>query len=543
MLLNGRSDVPADRALSLLDNSRILAGIEVPPSFDTLEYLVTRSGLLVGLVNESFEFTHRSFMEFLAAQKFLDDGSVDLLASRGSDPAWLQVLVFSASLARPWERRQLVSKLLEDEASAPNSHRLRALAGILGTVSQVNADQKRQILQMLQQISPPQNLFDAQILWEAGPSSLSLLPRDGASILRSSGAYCVEVACRIGDQAGIDYLKDLLLQLEPAVWSRVLSGASEAFSAPHLAQLLGEEWPDSVALVTRDPAMAVWLISNGRANRAALKLSHLQTSWPDWLSGSIEFQGISLTLHSIPSRPVDPDVLMELPYAASLELLQVTETVWPVHISCSTLRRLTVEDVLSNTDLLSLITQSGDTLEELSIRNYPFASLEPLRACSLKSLCLDGAPYLESLDMLQEFGGLETCVIRRSVAKCSPGVSMPASLASIEFRDLPQLTAINLACCHGLRTVALSGSSIETLDVRSSRGTLRYLDLSDCLMPIDVSFLDQLSNCRVDVHDTDIIGGEGLRGSLLNEVLLYGNRIPNAVAKRLVEAGVSFHTA
>jgi hypothetical protein len=129
MVLDGVTELSRQNALvTLAKVAPSLPRLILTPA-ESLEHLLTRSGLLIEPAMGRVQFVHLTFMEYLAARSFVESDDLSLLASRAHDPAWRSVVVLAASQARPWQGEYLVEKLIARCRNEPN--RRVALAAVL----------------------------------------------------------------------------------------------------------------------------------------------------------------------------------------------------------------------------------------------------------------------------------------------------------------------------------------------------------------------------------------------------------------------------
>ncbi len=77
--------------------------------------LVERSGMLQESSEQRIEFLHNTLKEFLAAERLLNMGNVDILAENSTNPAWQPVILFALAFPRDGSRfaTDLLRKILE----------------------------------------------------------------------------------------------------------------------------------------------------------------------------------------------------------------------------------------------------------------------------------------------------------------------------------------------------------------------------------------------------------------------------------------------
>ncbi|MFI6644497.1 NACHT domain-containing protein [Streptomyces sp. NPDC050504] len=77
-----------------------------------LNHLLNRSGLLQERAEDSFQFTHRTFQDFLAAKEFTTGGHLKELLQHGTDDQWEDVILLAAGHCTRQQLTELVEGLL-----------------------------------------------------------------------------------------------------------------------------------------------------------------------------------------------------------------------------------------------------------------------------------------------------------------------------------------------------------------------------------------------------------------------------------------------
>ena len=103
-----------DRLGKKLENLQTEAKDGPPATAENvLGFFVERSAMLRQPVEGKIDFAHRTFQEYMAAQAAVDEGDKGVLAKNATNPQWREVIVLGAGLARPHERRELITSLLK----------------------------------------------------------------------------------------------------------------------------------------------------------------------------------------------------------------------------------------------------------------------------------------------------------------------------------------------------------------------------------------------------------------------------------------------
>ncbi|NEQ69891.1 MAG: NACHT domain-containing protein [Symploca sp. SIO2D2] len=177
MRLN-RSNLEAERVDKHFDTE--LANTSLPATVTGKQIralFVDRAGLLREPVVGQIDFAHRTFQEYLAAKAALDDDSLEELLQKVTDDQWRESIIVAAGLARPKERVQLLSFLIEQgnrEAKAKNYLYLLAVA-CLETATTVEPKTRNKVLTCAERLLPPHNEEEVTMVARAGNEIVPLL--------------------------------------------------------------------------------------------------------------------------------------------------------------------------------------------------------------------------------------------------------------------------------------------------------------------------------------------------------------------------------
>ncbi len=180
-----------------------------------VDHLIERTGLLREPAKDRVDFPHRTFQEYLAACAAGATLQAGDLAKRAADDQWHETIVLAAGTKVGGVQfgNSLVEKLVEkgeQEVAAKRSpHAYFALAvACLETGQQIREELRKQVLRHLEEIVPPRNHKEAEILSAAGEAILPLLEHyrwryRGAKVV----AACARVIALIGTERAADMLQ------------------------------------------------------------------------------------------------------------------------------------------------------------------------------------------------------------------------------------------------------------------------------------------------------------------------------------------------
>jgi hypothetical protein len=210
LIRNGEAELDRDRA------ERIIAG--ALPSVPTaqalgdapaiLRHLLLRSGLLREPSMGTVEFVHRTFQDYLGAKAAVEAWDVGLLVSHADDTQWEDVFRMSVAHARPRERVELLTKLMDRGSAHPAVRaRLHLLAmACLEHAADLDPHVRDQVKRRADELIPPKSASAARDLANVGPLVLQLLPGpEGLSDAEAEA--CVITASVVGTDAAIPYLR------------------------------------------------------------------------------------------------------------------------------------------------------------------------------------------------------------------------------------------------------------------------------------------------------------------------------------------------
>ncbi|MEH1805093.1 leucine-rich repeat domain-containing protein [Nostoc sp.] len=189
--------------------------------------LVERSGILQESSEQRIEFLHNTLKEFLAAERFVNMGDVQILANNTDEASWQPVILFAVALPRDGSRfatelvRAILEKIPLNAPSKARSKQDRLEAAKLRSKQffflrcytnayQLNDPEISQAFaQLSEQLLPPQNLTDATVLASCGEAIIPYLKKQ-TGWKAAERAACVRTLGLIGDQRASDLLKEFL---------------------------------------------------------------------------------------------------------------------------------------------------------------------------------------------------------------------------------------------------------------------------------------------------------------------------------------------
>lgn len=449
LLINGFSDARTEDVEHLLDEK-----IEAMPHLkgspgEVLKLLLLRSGLIREPVEGRIDFIHRTFQEYLAAKKIVDDRSVGLLVERAAGDQWQGVVVLAAGLGTAEIGQELISSLLSRaEEEKQYRHRLQLLAvACLETTPVLPKGLQEDIAGVLEGLIPPRSMSEAKAIASAGEVAVPMLASAAGGPV-ATAAPTVRALGLIGGPGAMATLEKVGGDRRVTM-ARELLKAWDSFPTEEYAQ----------RVLARSPLERGQLAVNDPEQLRSIR--HLQHLTDLSCMAQLHRQGDEW----------DWEALREVPTLRNLELARsstLTDLCWP--------------------------DGGGRELRRLSCLN-----------CSaLERIDLDGLDSLESLHMinskaLRELPGLSTLpalrTIRLSAAlKLSEAVQFPPSLHRATLLGLPHSDLELLARCTNLVEAQISNlRGLRDIAALASAAHLQKLSLTACHSIDDLSPLRSLN--------------------------------------------------
>ncbi|MFF4347678.1 NACHT domain-containing protein [Streptomyces sp. NPDC001530] len=174
LTLSGRTEMEQSAAQGLLERNlpTVATAAGQGDATAVFRHLLLRSGLLRQPAEGVVDFVHRTFQDYLGARYAIEEGHIDVLASKADDPQWEDVIRMAIAHARSKERAHLLEQLL-----AHDTPRLTLLAlACLEHATALDPVVRAKVEARASALIPPRTKQAAQELAEAGPLVLELLP-------------------------------------------------------------------------------------------------------------------------------------------------------------------------------------------------------------------------------------------------------------------------------------------------------------------------------------------------------------------------------
>lgn len=202
LITNAWSDISTQRAMRRIERAlTYLPTLNESPD-EILKFLLERTGMLRSPSEGSVDFVHRTFQEFLASKRLVDDDSIGELIARSGEDQWNNVVVMSAGHASAKQASELLTGIL-NRCDSEHEDQLKILAvNCLQTVTSLEPAVYARLTSTALSLLPPKDSDTAEALAFAGsfimPALLSQVPKDV-----SEAAGLVRTASIIGGESAV----------------------------------------------------------------------------------------------------------------------------------------------------------------------------------------------------------------------------------------------------------------------------------------------------------------------------------------------------
>lgn len=243
LVREGQTEFTREQALRQLD--RTLAGMEKVRAQGTtdaiLTHLLNRSGLLQERDDDSYQFTHRTFQDYLAAAEFVESDQINELVRAAGNEAWDDVIVLAAGHCGRREMTLLINGLLnraepydESASNAEIMAKRRVLAALCAQqAAWLHEENRSRVRTALAELFPPRSSGMAELLGSLGAEALTYLPAP-ADLGAAEGHFVVQLLGRIGGREAFSYARDWVTASPEA--ARLLTNVWNSFPTEEFAK-------------------------------------------------------------------------------------------------------------------------------------------------------------------------------------------------------------------------------------------------------------------------------------------------------------------
>lgn len=537
MMENSYTRVEVDQADRYLDQQLPFINRDDVSGQGVSRFFDERANLLRQPIMGRFEFTHRTFQEYLAAKQFAEEGSLGILMEHSHDDSWREVIVLACGEVRAKEREQLLENLLArgDESSEKETRRQYYLLAMscLETSIPLSPVMREKVIKKATPMFPPQNEEEIKQLALAGDPAVELLtPQD--TYKPKEVSLCVQTLAQIGSQKALDML---------AVYAQRYQKTDERVDR-YAQNALGQAWSAfdrklyAKAVLAKTSVIRLPRLMKKREIAWLLHVTYLDLSEThienlELLSRLEKLQFLLLTKTNV--RDLTPLTnLKELQGLAlngtkisSLKALSRLKRLKGLYLSNTNVSSLSplsnLKEViwldLSNTPVNDLSPLTGlEKLQWLEIRNTSVSDLSPLSGLTnLRRLDLSGTK-VNDLRHIRRIKDLEILNLRETnikklntLANLNNLVSLNlsgtevkdlgplASLDNLEWLSVSKTSVIDLSPLSHLKNlewISLRDTSVKILRPLAKINNLKELNLSGT-NPIDIEYLENVKKLHI----------------------------------------------
>ncbi|MGW3088187.1 NACHT domain-containing protein [Streptomyces sp. NPDC001108] len=359
-----------DRASALRQLERALPGmarLSSQGSSDTiLNHLLNRSGVLQERAEDTYQFAHRTFQDFLAAKEFVEGDQLHELLTRAGSQNWYDVILLAAGHCDRRDHPVLVNGLL-DHVPGPADTATRDEIVVLAALCAQHATwldepTRERVHASLSALFPPGDYTAVKVLARLGPAALAHLP-DPA---------------RVTDEEEINLLTELISEIGGA--EAVPHARRWALAHPELELVLTANWDRYPIHPYAREVLSVFdlphrsLVLNTAEKLAALR--HLPSVRSPLITGEHPATTLDTALRGGPWTAVE---IQENPGPADLSFLT----------DCTALESVSLNQCPAVQDLGALVGLPSLRSVELDMTHLPSAALAATASRELHSLQLN----------------------------------------------------------------------------------------------------------------------------------------------------------
>nr|WP_274030829.1 serine protease [Streptomyces sp. MMBL 11-1] len=226
LVREGQSEFTREQALRQL--GRALAGMErvraQGPPERILTHLLNRSGLLQERTDDTYQFIHRTFQDYLAAKELVEDEHLNELLRHADEESWQDVILLAAGHCGRRELALLVDGLLDAGLKQAEVSVERSTLHVLAALCEQHATWldgavRDRVHHSTAALFPPADADQAAVLSRLGAAALDHLPDPESVPADSPGAHHVFRLLRhIGGAEAIRHVR-AWLTAHPALFS------------------------------------------------------------------------------------------------------------------------------------------------------------------------------------------------------------------------------------------------------------------------------------------------------------------------------------
>ncbi|MFF6998198.1 NACHT domain-containing protein [Streptomyces sp. NPDC008313] len=255
LVRNGQSQLSHEQAAGQL--LPVLSGMpEVQAPVDAvLRHMLNRSGVLEERGEDSIQFIHRTFQDYLAAREFQDSDCLRELLGHAAQEDWQDVVLLSIGHCRTAEVEKVVDHLMA-QGDAQEGHQrwnLHLLAASCAAEAVFLPQEKREaVAERLKAFMPPKDVVQAIEVARLGAYVLPILPGP-EGIPEHVQLFVATTLTRIGTPRCLPLVRAYAAQPSPLLRQFLASAWGDFPAGPYAREVLATMRLDDVEiLVNRD---------------------------------------------------------------------------------------------------------------------------------------------------------------------------------------------------------------------------------------------------------------------------------------------------
>lgn len=489
---NELSDAPYERVLAKVDKTLLSMPSVTADAEKVLQYLIARSGVIREPSPSRVDFVHKTFQEYLAATRFVEEGLIEALVRNATRDAYREVVVMAAGSARAQESHQLVSALLDVADKRRQKHTVRAKLRMLAALcvevmTKTDPQLFERVVSGLNALIPPKDPATARTLASLGDDIIERLPHSSVALSENEAAATVQTAGLVGGEDAMAVIASFKEDSRAKVQRARIAAWSYFDPADYAASCFGlrsEGWD----VILTDPSLI-----KGLDHVRTMASAHYRFEGPLAGTALLNVENYSVVRSvslSNNSTLTNLDFLKPLSELRYLGL----ERCW--HIS-------DYEGIRGCENLETLVLRTGYADADISV----FENLRQLRRLTLNADMMQSVEsvgrFLPNLRELDLSGYVEFS----EFARLGPWPQL-VSLTLSECESLRQLTGLP---SDSLRQLTVSDCVLDTLANVADARELRELSLADLEHLSDFSFvrsltkLESIKLTRCGIEDLNVL--------------------------------------
>nr|WP_258050022.1 NACHT domain-containing protein [Streptomyces finlayi] len=522
LVREGQSEFSRDQALRQL--ARALSGMErvraQGPPEAILTHLLNRSGLLQERTDDTYQFAHRTFQDFLASKELVEDDHLNELLGHAAEEQWQDVILLAAGHCGRRELPLLVTGLLDAGLAEAKGSLARTQLHVLAALCEQHAtwldgSVRERVRRHTADLFPPHGFEHVPVLARLETAALALLPAPGSVPEDTDTLFQVtRLINAVGGAEAVPYAREWV-EAYPSTGPDFARGWSQYPAEPYAREVLTRIDPRSTVL----PVATTTQLASLR-HTPALVFVELLGPFTDTDLGSFA-QAVRPRLVRLAFNSVLTDLsflnacgdrltvlsIKECPRIATLGPLVGLSALTDLLLDAQELPHHALEPLgsLSSLRSLTLTSMSADRLGDLP--THPLVTSLTLQLNRPFEMAgLDAWKGLTSLKLHNES---PTTGLSRALST-SPGLSdlelsAPALHQLLAGEPLPHITGLGFESLHGseLDAIVRTFPSLTSLRIRLGPNPPH---------PLDLAPLRALPGCRVTVNGahSEIVGDEGV---------------------------------